>query len=143
MTPIDGRPAFLAAFISPGEKTPSIKALPEEILVSPSASFLLQVAEAEARLSELVPSYVMPKFIAVGQMPLGPTGKLDRHYLRDAIAAMSGEELRAFTAPLPKQRCMPSSEAEIALQHVFAEVLNISTTSIGVHDSFFRLGGDS
>ena len=65
-------------------------------------------------------------------MPLTPSGKIDRRALPvpDASHLRQGDDLVAPRTPL-----------EETLARIWAEVLRID--GIGVHDSFFRLGGDS
>ena len=92
----------------------------------------------------MVPAYMIPKFLPVAHMPLGTTEKVDCRQLRESAEALSRGELEAFTTPLsPQDKCMPSTEAENSLQMIWAQVLNVEARSIGIEDSFFRLGGDS
>jgi hypothetical protein len=140
VTPKDGRHPFLAAFI---EQKHNAAATPEHLFVTPSLSFVSAVAEAESRLADAVPSYMIPKFLPIAQMPLGATGKADRRRLRESAAALSQKEIEIFTTSLPQKKRMPISETETELQLIWARVLNLDVTSIGMDDSFFRLGGDS
>lgn len=114
-----------------------------DLFLHPSPSFLLEVAKAESRLYDIVPSYMVPKFISIAKMPLGVTGKVDRHRLQESAAKLTREELQAYTDAPRQEKCLPSTEAEVALQLILARVLNMEATHIGMDDSFFRLGGDS
>ncbi len=70
-------------------------------------------------------------FMALDELPLGPTGKLDRKAL-----------------PAPDQRTQPVSEyvaprtpTEHTLADIWTQVLGVE--QVGVTDNFFELGGDS
>ncbi|HVV14350.1 non-ribosomal peptide synthetase [Amycolatopsis sp.] len=73
----------------------------------------------------MVPAAVVP----LAELPLTPSGKLDRKALPDPdFTALTGE-------------AKPRDERESLLCKLFAETLGLP--EVGVHDSFFELGGDS
>ncbi|WP_437581584.1 amino acid adenylation domain-containing protein [Sorangium sp. So ce887] len=80
-----------------------------------------------------LPSFMVPSaFMALEALPTSPNGKVDRR----ALPAPGGDrqELgRAFVAP--------RSELEEALAGLWKELLRVER--VGVHDSFFELGGSS
>ncbi|MBT2676074.1 amino acid adenylation domain-containing protein, partial [Streptomyces sp. ISL-14] len=89
------------------------------------------VTAARAQVADTLPDFMVPSAVVVldGPLPLTPNGKLDSRALpAPQWAAMSGSDA-------------PSTPAETALAALFAEVLGLP--SVGVHDSFFELGGDS
>lgn len=90
-------------------------------------------AELRAFLSERLPDYMVPAhFVQLDAMPLTSNGKLNRDALpapRDPAAAREGE----YTAP--------RNEIEAVLADLWRRILRVSR--VGVHDSFFDLGGDS
>ncbi|MET7530313.1 amino acid adenylation domain-containing protein [Streptomyces goshikiensis] len=89
------------------------------------------VRAARARVSEVLPEHMAPSAVVrlEGPLPLTPNGKLDTRALpAPRWAALTGGA--AATTP-----------AEALLAGLFAEVLGLP--SVGVHDSFFELGGDS
>ncbi|MGP4086244.1 amino acid adenylation domain-containing protein [Streptomyces sp. KR55] len=89
------------------------------------------VAEARTRIADTLPDYMVPSALVRldGPLPLTPNGKLDRRALPEPQwTAMAGDD-------------KPTTPAETALARLFAQVLGLP--SIGVHDSFFELGGDS
>ncbi|MFG3497629.1 amino acid adenylation domain-containing protein [Streptomyces sp. NPDC047928] len=89
------------------------------------------VAAARARIAETLPDYMAPSALVRldGPLPLTPNGKLDTRALpAPQWTAMGGDDA-------------PTTPAEAALAGLFADVLGLP--SVGVHDSFFELGGDS
>ncbi|UXH76220.1 non-ribosomal peptide synthetase [Roseateles amylovorans] len=89
-----------------------------------------EVASLREALGRVLPDYMVPAVIMVlDQLPLNPSGKVDRRALPAASLISSvGHE-------------PPQGEAEEAIADVWAEVLN--TTPVGRHDNFFEVGGDS
>ncbi|KMO74622.1 Linear gramicidin synthase subunit D [Mycolicibacterium chubuense] len=87
-------------------------------------------AEARARLTEQLPSYLVPSdFIALETLPLTVGGKLD---------------VRALPAPDPAgggPYRAPTNAVEEILAATFADILGLDR--VGIDDSFFDLGGDS
>ncbi|PTB57230.1 hypothetical protein M431DRAFT_112971 [Trichoderma harzianum CBS 226.95] len=100
--------------------------------------------EVEKALTELLPLYMIPVAIFhLEEMPMTATEKTDRKKLR-----MIGSELlarqrveRQASSPKPKQQ--PSSPVEVQIRRIWAQVLNVNESDIGVDDSFLQLGGDS
>ncbi|WP_175408648.1 non-ribosomal peptide synthetase [Streptomyces sp. TRM64462] len=89
------------------------------------------VADARSRVAESLPDYMVPSALVRldGPLPLTPNGKLDARALPEPRwTAMTGGDA-------------PTTPAETALATLFADVLGLP--SVGVHDSFFELGGDS
>nr|WP_276599757.1 non-ribosomal peptide synthase/polyketide synthase [Nannocystis sp. SCPEA4] len=93
----------------------------------------LTVGSLREHLRSNLPDYMLPSaFVFLDALPLSANGKVDRK-----------------TLPVPKDTrqaaetsyAAPRTEAERALAEVWSEVLRAS--SVGIHDNFFSLGGDS
>ncbi|MFC6338139.1 amino acid adenylation domain-containing protein [Pseudomonas sp. CCM 7891] len=90
----------------------------------------LDQLKAEMRLA--LPDYMVPNtLVSIAQLPLGPTGKIDRQRLQKV--EVQNTLLRAFTAP--------RNAREDLLQAYWQETLGLE--DISVHDNFFELGGNS
>jgi acyl-CoA synthetase (AMP-forming)/AMP-acid ligase II len=80
--------------------------------------------------------FKIPRCVAiVGEIPKTPTGKPRRAALAEKLAAQDRAE------PVESENAAPSSELETMVANIWRQVLK--TEAIGVHDDFFRLGGDS
>uniref|UniRef100_UPI00321A914C non-ribosomal peptide synthetase n=1 Tax=Chryseobacterium sp. TaxID=1871047 RepID=UPI00321A914C len=83
-------------------------------------------------LSETLPEYMVPNvFVQLTALPLTINGKLDRKQLPEP--EFSGE--REYTGP--------ENELQEELCKIYGQILGLEPESIGIHDDFFRLGGNS
>jgi amino acid adenylation domain-containing protein len=102
------------------------------VRVTPAADPVPLSTELREFLRERVPEYMVPAaYVRLEEMPLTPSGKLDRTALpapRDDAYAR-----RAYEAP--------AGEAEEALARIWAELLGVER--VGRWDHFFELGGHS
>ena len=101
--------------------------------VVPGEGEALDVTELRRALREWLPEYMIPAtFMTLDEMPLTPSGKVDR---------------RALPAPqqsrpeLDKQYAAPRNEIERQIAAIWQEVLKVER--VGIHDNFFDLGGHS
>lgn len=110
-----------------------------------AARVLLCSAEIELQLAACLPAYMVPAlFIALGDdIPMNASGKTDRRRLRNLGAELASRQLAQSRDGKGAEKRAPSTGIECALQHIWARVLNLDAATIGVDDSFLRLGGDS
>ncbi|QNI07730.1 amino acid adenylation domain-containing protein [Mycobacterium kubicae] len=91
-----------------------------------------EIGDITAAVAKLLPSYMVPtRVVFFERMPLTANGKIDRR----AVVALLEPEAADI------QDSAPRSDVEAAVAAIVAEVLGID--SVGVHDDFFALGGDS
>ncbi|WP_342332928.1 amino acid adenylation domain-containing protein [Pedobacter sp. FW305-3-2-15-E-R2A2] len=96
---------------------------------------VLVIQELRTYLGSRLPSYMVPShYVQLDSLPLNANGKTDRKALPDpeGMGMASGV---AYVAP--------RTEIEEKLAAIWSEVLNTPKARIGIHDSFFDLGGDS
>jgi amino acid adenylation domain-containing protein/non-ribosomal peptide synthase protein (TIGR01720 family) len=89
--------------------------------------------ELRSHLKGSLPEYMIPaEFVVVGELPLTPSGKVDRRAL-PALQPTEGPRGETFVAP--------RTEVEQTLARIWCELLGVDR--VGVNDNFFELGGDS
>ncbi|MCW4351912.1 amino acid adenylation domain-containing protein [Hoyosella sp. YIM 151337] len=97
--------------------------------VTAVAGAALDNAELAEFVTEKLPDYMVPSSIMViDEVPIAPTGKIDRRALPEPVFAT-----RKYVAP--------RNDLEAKLARVFSDVLGLER--VGVDESFFALGGDS
>ncbi|KAJ3078828.1 hypothetical protein HK102_004218, partial [Quaeritorhiza haematococci] len=95
--------------------------------VSPSS---VSTRDLRQHMSQFLPSYMVPAAIlSLDELPLTSNGKVDKRSLAEIDIAVEID--------------LPASPIEKMLAKVWAGVLNSDVSRIGVHQSFFELGGDS
>ncbi|WP_329183135.1 MULTISPECIES: amino acid adenylation domain-containing protein [unclassified Streptomyces] len=86
-----------------------------------------------AHLRQQLPDYMVPStYVTLDQLPLTPNGKVDTKAL-PAPGSERPELGNAYTAP--------RTDTERILAAIWVDILGIET--VGVHDNFFALGGQS
>ncbi|NEQ78177.1 MAG: amino acid adenylation domain-containing protein [Okeania sp. SIO2C9] len=99
---------------------------------NPKVSEIEQIDTVKQYLKERLPEYMIPSgFVVLSQLPLTPSGKLDRKALPvpDVASSVSTEYVA------------PETETQKVLAEIWAQVLGIE--KVGIHDNFFDLGGHS
>ncbi|MTE12889.1 non-ribosomal peptide synthetase [Nocardia aurantiaca] len=96
----------------------------------PEPGHEVDLAAVRAHAADRLPGYMVPSaFMVLDAIPLNAVGKLDRKALPPPVFEAE-TEYRA-----------PSTDLETVLAEIVAELLG--RDRVGVHDSFFALGGDS
>jgi amino acid adenylation domain-containing protein/non-ribosomal peptide synthase protein (TIGR01720 family) len=91
----------------------------------------LSAKDLRERLTENLPDYMIPSyFVQLTELPLNPSGKVDRKALPLPEGGLSGME-----------HVKPRTEEEKVVAGIFSEILGIE--KVGAMDDFFMLGGDS
>ncbi|RPK40427.1 Dimodular nonribosomal peptide synthase [Streptomyces sp. ADI92-24] len=87
--------------------------------------------DLRAHMAGLLPEYMVPALVVPldGPLPLTPNGKLDR-------AALPAPDWSAMTGD-----ARPATRTQTRIAALFCEILKLD--DVGVHDSFFALGGHS
>lgn len=102
----------------------------------------LEPASLRKFLSQTLPEYMIPSaFILLNEMPLSPSGKIDRRALATLRVERSARDQASSVYVAPR------NEIEQQLCRICTELLGIPWTGeqspIGVEDNFFELGGHS
>ncbi|MCU0488395.1 MAG: amino acid adenylation domain-containing protein [Anaerolineales bacterium] len=102
----------------------------------------LEPASLRKFLSQTLPEYMIPSaFIALDEMPLSPSGKIDRQALATRPVERSARDQASSIYVAPR------NETELQLCRICSELLGIpwsgEQSPIGVEDNFFELGGHS
>ncbi|MGD2087370.1 MAG: amino acid adenylation domain-containing protein [Candidatus Aminicenantes bacterium] len=91
------------------------------------------LSELRDYLLHYLPDYMIPSyFIQLEKWPLTLNGKVDRRALPDPEPGTNPDEYVA-----------PGNETESKLVNIWSEILVLPKERIGVHSSFFQLGGHS
>jgi len=92
------------------------------------------VSELRSTLAQSMPSYMSQcRYVVLERIPLSPNGKIDRLALATAPTLRAPENLVVE----------PADDLERALLRIWMRRLEAQPGSIGVHDNFFEVGGNS
>ena len=95
----------------------------------------IEKTELRAFLTSLLPDYMIPSaLVTLESLPLTPNGKIDRR----ALSMLSVNHDRS-----EEQFVAPRTHEEELLAGIWADVLSVSVSRVGVHDNFFEVGGHS
>jgi amino acid adenylation domain-containing protein len=87
-----------------------------------------------AHLLRTLPDHMVPAaFVSMAAIPLNSSGKVDRRALEQMDVKLASRT----------EYVAPRSATEEQLVAVFAELLKVSPETVGIHDSFFDIGGHS
>ncbi|KAJ1966720.1 hypothetical protein H4R35_006919, partial [Dimargaris xerosporica] len=91
----------------------------------------------KSHLSSQLPAYMVPTYIvSLDVIPLTANGKADKRALLNHIDQLKQQSLSRSVAP-------PQTPTQAIIREAMAAALAIDPETIGIHDSFFTLGGDS
>ncbi|KUL87425.1 hypothetical protein ZTR_04651 [Talaromyces verruculosus] len=112
-------------------------------LLPPSEMLRNAFQRLREQLLEKLPSYMVPNvYVPLADMPLTLSAKTDRRAVLQLVSSLRPSEARTYmTGADPKAN--PTTDMEKSLQALWAEVLGVSRTDIGINDSFLEIGGDS
>jgi amino acid adenylation domain-containing protein len=101
--------------------------------VTPATNEIPTISQMRKSLKKWLPDHMIPsKFITLETLPLNSNGKVNRQGL--PLPELDRTNLGTpFIAP--------TSRMELLLAKIWSKALSLS--SVGIHDSFFDLGGDS
>ncbi|KAF5020337.1 hypothetical protein F66182_7643 [Fusarium sp. NRRL 66182] len=139
-----GSRTALAAFV---ESSTAENAASAEIsvcvdLVSVKSAQTAREAATPA-LSAALPAYMVPEiYIPISTIPLTMSEKTDRRKLREIAKTITTAQLNIING-VEEEKEQPRNEREALLQAAWAAVLHVKPTTIGIHDHFFKIGGDS
>lgn len=101
--------------------------------IVPAGDEMPGAAELREHLRRKLPEYMAPAiYVRVEQIPLSPSGKVDRKALPEPDSARPD---------LAREYIAPRTETERALAAIWSELLGVER--VGAEDSFFELGGHS
>ncbi|KAL3710784.1 hypothetical protein TMatcc_004581 [Talaromyces marneffei ATCC 18224] len=112
------------------------------LLLPPSEEFKESSYIVRKAILASVPDHMVPIFLPVRYIPLGPTGKANRRRLQEEVKKLTWNEILEYSWAA-REISMPSTETEKKLHVIFSSVLKIPSDKIGVDDDFFGIGGNS
>lgn len=102
------------------------------------------VQDLEARLPNILPSYMVPSvYVPLRSIPVSTSGKVNRKELQRVVKGISLDQLSRLRASRVKKIAQkaPESTMQRQMHSLWAKLLG--TEDIHLEDNFFRLGGDS
>lgn len=129
---ITRHPLVSAAVVTSFEPEPGDRRLAAYLVPAPNAA--LDTTELRAHLARELPAYMIPSvFVELEDLPLTTNGKVDRGALPEpAATAATGSSVGHVGPQTPLQELLAVAIAEV-----------IGVDSVGIHDNFFEIGGDS
>ena len=106
-------------------------------VVLQSGSDVTETDLREFVFSRLAPFKVPRQILIVNEIPKGSFGKLQRSRLADLLNVQPRDQ----ESTAEREYTAPRTEDEMVLADIWARILGID--AVGIHDDFFRLGGDS
>lgn len=115
----------------------------EDIFLQLSPELEEEFSAMSGQLSVTLPRYMIPTiFIPCRFMPFITSTKMDMKTLQLAASQLSQEQIANYSL-ISKNKRAPETEIEKRVQALWASLLKLPPASIGLDDSFLRIGGDS
>jgi len=112
-------------------------------LPSDDVSFADMCSKVAARLSEVLPRYMLPhEYVRLRFIPETGSGKIDRRLLVKLASSTEAIGINATSAKI-STHFSPTTEVERALATIWSEELQVPVSKLSLSDNFFHLGGDS
>lgn len=103
-----------------------------------------QIRLAKDCLSSHLPPYMVPSnWILLKEIPLLPSGKLDRRQVKTWVEDISDDVFRVISGAESDDTEIHGSEVEQRLQLIWSKVLHLPPQQVGLDKNFLYLGGDS
>ena len=113
-----------------------------QVVVREASSFYL--SGIRDRLCEHLPAYMIPSnWVVVHELPLLPSGKLDRRQIEKWVEDMTSETYHQISDITRDETNAEITTVEQQLRQIWGKALNLPSDQIGIHQSFLHLGGDS
>ncbi|CAH0058426.1 unnamed protein product [Clonostachys solani] len=102
------------------------------------------ISSINKSLQSVLPSYMIPLtyLIFQGKPDMSTSGKVDRKVLLSHAMTISTQDRLRFELEAHENK-PPTTQMELKLRDLWAQILTIEVSGIGKYDSFLRLGGDS
>ncbi|RHZ49217.1 nonribosomal peptide synthetase fmqC [Aspergillus thermomutatus] len=116
----------------------------DRLFLVPDDQFCADAQTALASTRDILPSYMVPSdLLLISHLPMVPSGKTDRRWIRMRAVDLAPDERRQYSSVLGKSRDRPVNQLEESLLGLWATSLKLAPSQIGVMDNFFHLGGGS
>ncbi|KAJ6182276.1 hypothetical protein N7485_000918 [Penicillium canescens] len=116
---------------------------PETIVPALNERHLASVSGLEDRLSDFLPMHMIPSaYLPVYHIPKMPSGKADRKTLVKIGSGFTHRQMAEYSGATEDTR-PATTEMQLTMQQMWAEVLKMPAAQISLNDNFIRLGGDS
>ena len=102
------------------------------------------ISKGQDVLSRYLPPYMVPStWIMLQNLPLLPSGKLDRRKLEAWVEDIDEATYRTIAGGLNSEILARGSEIEEHLREIWRKILNLDREQVGLDKNFLYLGGDS
>lgn len=113
-------------------------------LYAPNALLQGLQAKIDFTLRAVLPDYMVPSlYFQLSEVPLTPSGKVNRRLLRSLASQISSHDLLDCRTFPQEDHVLPRNNTELVLQGLWAEVLGVEVAAVHTNMSFLQCGGDS